>query len=101
KIGDAEVGLVEDLESNSPGLRKTESRHFETQFWNSFLRDQQRGSVLGNPVIDAGLFELLDHRAGVFGRKGRIERTHSALALTARARHDASSHSDGDDQNCE
>ena len=75
--------LVENLESNAPGLGQARSGHLQAQLWNLVLGRQQLGSVVADFIIDAGFPQLLHDGAGVFRRQSGVQRPHSALALPA------------------
>ena len=86
EVGDSEIGLVENLESDAPGLRQPRSGHLQAQLGDFVLGRQDLGSAAADFEIDASFAQLLHDRAGIFGRQARCTvaafRSHAASAKT-------------------
>ena len=84
EVGDAEVGLVEELEAGAAALGQTGRRHLDPQLGHAFGGRQHRGPVLRQAELGSALAQLLNHRARVFGCQVGVERPEVLFAPPAR-----------------
>ncbi len=99
EIARAEIGLIEQLVADPPGFREAQDRHRQARLREPRGGDQDRRSVVPQPVVEAAFLQFGDQPARVFRRQIRIQRLVVALVVPPRKRNQPSSYGQHGDQN--
>ncbi len=81
EVAGAEVGLVEDFESDPAAFGDSGGGELEAEFADLGGRDEDGGTAVADAVRDAGFADLGEDEAGVFGSEVGVERLVIALGL--------------------
>ncbi len=73
EIGHAEIGFVENLEADSSALGHTGGGQFQAQLSHFVFRHRNGGSVVGQAVFRAALFQFLNYHRRVFRRERGVQ----------------------------
>jgi len=77
----AEVGLIEQLESDAAGFRQTGGRHFDAQLGDAPGGDENGGAIVFEAILGARFAQLGEHRTGVLGGYVGEQRLEIALLI--------------------
>ena len=90
ELGGAQVGLIEQFETDPAGFGQARGGQIDAQFGQPRRRHHYRTTPLGQAVIHAGLFQPLDDGRGVFRRDAREQGPEIGLPLVLDQSVDAS-----------
>ena len=97
ELTSSEICAIKQFKTDPAGFGQSRRGHLDAQLIETFGRDLDRGSVIGQTKLNAHFAQTVDHRTGVFAGHVLEQRFEALFFVFPGANQDARDEQDGDD----